>query len=151
MQSSKRGNLGTFDAHDWKVGIVVAEFNTDITGQLLESALKRAEDYGLSRDEINVVHVAGAMEIPLALQHLAASGRYRALLAIGCVILGDTPHFDYVCKFATEGILRVQLDHRVPVGFGVLTCNNKEQAEARAGLGSEHLDAALQLAKVLEG
>jgi 6,7-dimethyl-8-ribityllumazine synthase len=71
-------------------------------------------------------------------------------MAIGCVIKGDTPHFDYVCEFVTAGILRVQLDNLVPVGFGVLTCNNLEQAKTRSKLGGAHLDAVLQQARVLQ-
>jgi len=150
MQKANRGDFAPFDAHDWKIGIVVAQFNAHITEQLYESAVARAADYGIAADNIATIRVAGAVEIPLALQSLAERDEYRALLAVGCVINGETPHFDYVCKFVTEGILRVQLDTSVPIGFGVLTCGNEAQAVARAHLGGEHLDAALHLAKVLE-
>lgn len=149
MQHAQQANHETFDASSWRIGIVVAQFNTGVTDRLYQSALKRAAEYGMSEANIFTIKVAGSAEIPLALQHLAASGEYQALLAIGCVIRGDTPHFDYVCKFVTEGVLRVQLDHKIPVGFGVLTCNDQAQAEARANLGGDHLDAAVQLAKAL--
>jgi 6,7-dimethyl-8-ribityllumazine synthase len=138
-----------FDASTWKIGIVVAQFNQQITDQLYDAAIQRASDYGIRPENITTLRVAGAVELPLALQQLARVGGYQALLAIGCVIDGQTPHFEYVCKFATEGILRVQLDHNLPIGFGVLTCRTLEQARARAHLGGEHLDAAMSLAKSL--
>lgn len=149
MQQANQAITEVFDASSWRIGVVVAQFNQDITRQLYDSSLKRAADYKIKPDNIATLKVAGAVELPVALQHLAASGEFRALLAIGCVIKGETPHFDYVCKLASEGILRVQLDSKIPIGFGILTCDTKEQAQARANLGGEHLDAALQLAKVM--
>ncbi len=150
MQKAQKANFEPFDASDWSVGVVVAQFNSGITDRLLAGALARAAEYKVPADKVRVVKVAGSAEIPLALQHLAKSGQYQALLAIGCVIKGDTPHFDYVCKFAVDGILRVQLDHDMPVGFGILTCNNEAEAEARAHLGGEHLDAVMQQARALQ-
>ena len=149
MQKAERADFAPFDAHNWRIALVVAQFNKQITGQLQASAIKRAADYNVPTKNIEVFPVAGAVEIPLVLQKLAASKKYDALLAVGCVINGETPHFDYVCKFVTEGVLRVQLDWKTPIGFGVLTCNNEAQAQARAHLGGEHLDAALQQAKLL--
>lgn len=149
MQQAKTADFGPFDAPEWKIGIVVARFNADITESLLQSALARAKDYKISPDNITVLEVAGSVEIPLALQSLAETGQYDALLSIGCVIKGETPHFDYVCKFATEGVLRVQLDYHMPIGFGVITCNTPEQAEARKHLGGDHLDATLHLAQAI--
>jgi 6,7-dimethyl-8-ribityllumazine synthase len=146
VRKADQGVTEVFDASEWRIGIVVAKFNSGITERLLSSALSRAEDYKIAK--VDVLHVAGSIEIPLVLDHLARSGNYQALLAIGCVIRGETPHFDYVCKFVNEGILRVQLDRSMPIGFGVLTCNNMAQAEARAGLGGEHLDAVLQQARL---
>jgi 6,7-dimethyl-8-ribityllumazine synthase len=149
MQQAKQGDFHPFDAAEWKLGIVVAEFNSHITELLLKSALKRAEDYGINPKNITVKKVAGSIEIPLVLQHFAKSKDYDALLAVGCVIKGETPHFDYVCKFVSEGILRVQLDYSMPIGFGVLTCNNEAEAKARATLGGEHLDAVMHQEKIL--
>lgn len=149
MQHAQTASLEPFDASNWRIGIVVASFNSNITDTLYENALSRAEQYRIPADHIDTVRVAGSVEIPLALQTLARTKRYKALLAIGCVIRGETPHFEYVCKLAAEGMLRVQLDHNVPIGFGVLTCEDEAQALARATLGGEHLDAALQLAKTL--
>ncbi|MES2971772.1 MAG: 6,7-dimethyl-8-ribityllumazine synthase [Patescibacteria group bacterium] len=149
MQKAQQAELTPFDASEWQLGVVVAQFNNHITDQLYQSAIRRAADYKLSPEAIKTVKVAGSVEMPLVLQHLAKTGRFQALLAIGCVIKGDTPHFDYVCSFVTSGILRVQLDHNMPIGFGVLTCETEAQALERAQLGGEHLDAVLQQAKVL--
>lgn len=150
MQQAKKGDPKPFNAKDWRIGIVVAQFNKHITDRLRDGAVARAADYQITEDNIDIVEVAGAVEIPLAVQHLAASGKYNALLAIGCIIRGDTPHFEYVCQFATQGIMSVQLVSKVPIGFGILTCQDEAQAEERARLGGEHLDAALQLAHVLK-
>ena len=150
MQQAQQATHKPFDASGWRVGIVVAQFNQHITEKLYQSALARAAEYKVGLSSIDTVKVAGSVEVPLALQHMAETGNYDVLLAVGCVIKGDTPHFDYVCQFATEGILRVQLDNKIPIGFGILTCNDEAQAKARAHLGGEHLDAAMQLAQALE-
>jgi len=150
MQKAQQAEFAPFEAQDWQIGLVVAQFNKHITMQLKDSALRRAAMYGINTANIDILVVAGAVEIPLVLQRLAESKRYRALLAIGCVINGETPHFEYVCRFVTDGILRVQLEHNTPIGFGVLTCNTEAQAQARANLGGEHLDAVLQQAKLLQ-
>ncbi|HLD08634.1 MAG TPA: 6,7-dimethyl-8-ribityllumazine synthase, partial [Methylophilaceae bacterium] len=139
-----KGDVKTFDAKGWKIGIVTAQFNSHITGVLQKSAIERAYEYGIGVPAIDTVAVAGVVEIPLVLQQMAQSKKYDVLLAIGCVIKGDTPHFDYVCKFVTEGILRVQLDESIPIALGVLTCNTEEQAEERKHLGGDHLDAVMQ-------
>ncbi len=149
MQKAKQAHYRPFDANEWRLGIVVAQFNKHITDELYESALKRAKQYKIPAARIETRRVAGAVEIPLVLQQMAATGSFDALLAIGCVIKGETPHFDYVCKFVTEGILRVQLDCKQPIGFGVLTCNNEGEAEARKHLGAEHLDAVMHQAHLL--
>ena len=149
MQKATTADFSPFDASDWRVAIVVAQFNRDITDQLHQTALARANDYDLKPANIDSFKVAGAIELPLVLQKLAASGDYQALVAIGCVIKGETPHFDYVCKFVSEGVLRVQLDQKVPIAFGILTCNNESEAQARAQLGGDYLDAVMHQAKVL--
>lgn len=150
MQHAERAKLELFDASTWRIGLVVALFNQQVTSLLHRSALDRAAAYKIAPENIDTITVAGAVEIPLALQIMAETGQYDALLAIGCVIQGATPHFDYVCKLVTEGILRVQLDYSMPVGFGVLTCATLAQAEERSQLGGDHLDAVLQLAKATQ-
>ncbi len=144
MPQAKQTDNQPFNAGTWRLGIVVARFNHHITDKLYQSAIGRAADYNLQEDSIDSVEVAGAVEIPLILQTLAKTGRYDALLAIGCVIRGETPHFDYVSKFVTEGVLKVQLTYDMPIGFGVLTCDDEAQAQARANLGADHLDAVMQ-------
>ncbi len=150
MQKTETGDFSPFDASDWKIGIVVAQFNRQITGALHKNALARAAEYQLKPENIITAEVAGSGEIPVVLQQMAESGDYQALLTIGCVIRGETAHFDYVCKFVTEGVLRVQLDYKQPIAFGVLMCNTEAEAQARTGLSANHLDAVMHQAKLLE-
>ncbi|MBI4128243.1 MAG: 6,7-dimethyl-8-ribityllumazine synthase [Parcubacteria group bacterium] len=129
-----------------KVGVVVSRFNQEITNQLLGNANQALRRYRVKEKNVTVVSVAGSIEIPYALQHLARLKRYDCLVALGCVIRGATAHFDYVCKMVQEGVLRVMLDHHIPIGFGVLTVNTLEQAQARIHVGGEAVAAALELA-----
>ncbi len=149
MQKAKIADFKPFDATSWKIGVVVSQFNQDIPEALCDSLLARAQEYNLQPSNISVFRVAGSVEVPLVLQQLAISKQYDVLIALGCVIKGDTPHFDYVCKFVTEGVLRVQLDQNIPIGFGILTCNNYKEAEARRKLGGQFLDAAMQQANTI--
>ena len=150
VQNVKKLKLEPFDARDWRLGIVRSQFNNHITSQLQKSVLVRAKKYGLKIDMITIAEVAGAIEVPLMLQRLAASGKYQVLVAISCIIRGETVHFEYVSKYVTEGILRVQLDYKIPIAFSVLTCDNEEQALARTKIGGDHLDAALHQARLLQ-
>ncbi len=135
-----------FDGRGLKVGLVAARFNTDITKGLTASALRYLAECRVAKKNIVVVSVAGSMEIPYALQKLASVKRFDCLVALGCVVKGETPHFDYVCKTAQEGALRVSLDFHIPVGFGVITVNSLEQAKARVHSGADAASAALELA-----
>ena len=145
-----------FDGSKAKVGIVAARWNKEITDGLLESALVMLKKNKVTEQNIKVVSIAGSVEIPFALHKLAQSkkparpggrsGGYDFLIALGCVIRGDTPHFDYVCKMAQEGILKVMIEDNIPVGFGVLTVNNLKQAKARIHVGGEAVLAGLELA-----
>lgn len=128
-----------------KVGIVVSKFNKEVTQAMLSSAKEKLADCQVEETDVRVVEVAGAIEIPYALQKLAKSGKFDCLVAIGCVIRGDTPHFDYVCKSAQEGVLRVSLDHSIPIGFGVITVNTLEQTKSRFHVGGGAVLAALEL------
>lgn len=134
------------DGHKLKVGIVTARFNREITEELTASALQCLEECQVAKKNITTVSVAGSMEIPYALQKLVRTKRFDCLVAIGCVVRGETPHFDYVCRTAQEGALRVSLDHNIPIGFGVITVNSLDQAKARGHLGAEAVRAALELA-----
>ena len=128
-----------------RFGIVVSRFNELISGKLLEGAKDILMRHEVRHQDIDVFWVPGAWEIPLAVKELALSGRYDALLALGAVIRGDTPHFDYVAAETSKGLAHVGLEHRMPVAFGVLTCDDLEQALLRAGskAGNKGVDAAL--------
>lgn len=133
-------------------GIVVARFNDAVTSRLYAGAVEMLTTAGASHDHIRAVTVPGAVEVPLAVRELAETRHYAGIVALGCVIRGETTHYDYVCKAVTEGVLRVQLDHHIPVGFGVLTVENVAQADARSrtdgsnNVGADAASAVVELA-----
>ena len=134
---------------DLRVGIAVARFNSGVTERLLAGALDVCAQAGIEGDRVCVLRVPGAFELPLAAQELIRRG-CEAVICLGAVIRGETPHFEYVCQQAAAGIMRVALDHHVPVAFGVLTCDTAEQAYARAGgdagnKGAEAARSALEM------
>lgn len=129
-----------------KVGIAVARWNSEITEGLLQNAIQVLKNCNIVEKNIKVISVAGSVEIPFALHKMAKSKKYDFLVALGCVIKGDTPHFDYVCKMAQEGVLKVMIEDNIPVGFGVITVNNIKQAKKRIHVGGETVLAALGLA-----
>jgi 6,7-dimethyl-8-ribityllumazine synthase len=129
-----------------QVAIVVSKFNGEITTKLLTSALDELERIGVDRDRLTIVPVPGAFELPLAAMALAKTRRYVCVVALGCVIRGETPHFDYVAAEAASGLQLAALETGVPVAFGVLTLENAGQAEARAGKGAEAVRTALEMA-----
>lgn len=136
------------------VAIVVSDFHRDITEGLLSGALEAAREAGIDRDSCPVFRVPGAWELPVAAQTAAASERFSAVVALGCVVRGETPHFDYVAGEASRGLARIALEWGVPIGFGLLTTDTMEQAEARAKAGPENkgreaMIAALETAGVL--
>ena len=130
------------------VGVVVSRFNGEITGALLANALEELERSGVEREAITVMPVPGAFELPLAAMALAKTRRYACIVALGCVIRGDTPHFDFVAAEAASGLQLAALETGVPVAFGVLTCDNRQQAEARLGRGADAVRGALEMADV---
>ena len=117
------------------VAVVVSKFNGDITTQLLESAFAELDAIGVARSQLTVVPVPGAFELPIAAMALAKTRRYLCVIALGCVIRGETPHFDYVASEAASGLQLAGLETGIPVSFGVLTCDTREQAEARVSQG----------------
>jgi len=129
-----------------RIAIVVAKFNGEITTQLLESALAELDEIGIDRSQLTVVPVPGAFELPLASMALAKTRRYACVIALGCVIRGETPHFEYVASEAASGLQLAALETGIPVAFGVLTCETREQAEARVGKGAEAARTALEMA-----
>ncbi|GAA4804935.1 6,7-dimethyl-8-ribityllumazine synthase [Nocardioides caeni] len=146
-------DLVPVDCHDLRVAVVAASWHTEVMDGLIAGAQRAFADHKL--EEPVVVRVPGAFELPVTAAALAPS--YDAVIALGVVIRGGTPHFDYVCNAATDGLTRVSLDHVTPVGFGLLTCDDEQQALDRAGLegssedkGYEAASAALQTAATLK-
>jgi 6,7-dimethyl-8-ribityllumazine synthase len=128
------------------VGVVVARFNGKVTTQLLDSALAELVDAGVRQEAITIMVVPGAFELPLAATALAKTRRFACIVALGCVIRGDTPHFDYVSSEAASGLQLAALETGVPVSFGVLTLDRVEQAEPRIHKGAEAVRSALEMA-----
>ncbi|HET9766030.1 MAG TPA: 6,7-dimethyl-8-ribityllumazine synthase [Thermoanaerobaculia bacterium] len=128
-----------------RFGVAASRFNGALVDQLLGGAVDCLQRHGTAGEAIEIVRVPGAWELPVALEWLAASGRFHALVALGVVLRGETPHFDYICGECSRGISRVTERHGVPVAFGVLTCDTVEQAAARAGgkAGNKGWEAAL--------
>lgn len=128
-----------------RFAIVISRFNELISGKLLEGAKDTLVRHGARAQDIDIFWVPGAWEVPLAVKEIALKGRYDAIIALGAVIRGDTPHFDYVAGEVSKGLALVSLDQRIPVAFGVLTTDNLEQALLRAGskAGNKGTDAAL--------
>ncbi len=136
------------------MAVLVSRYNEIVTTRLLEGARQCLRETGVAEARVDVIWVPGAFELPVAAETAAASGRYAALVALGCVIRGETPHFDYVAGEAARGLGNVALAHQLPIGFGVLTTETLEQAIARAGgasgnKGYEAAAAALTTADVL--
>jgi 6,7-dimethyl-8-ribityllumazine synthase len=147
------------DAGDWftgRVGIVVARFNAGITDRLYRGAVAALLDAGIDAGQIDAFQVPGAIEIPAMVSTMGAREDYRALIAIGCVIRGETPHFEYVCRMAADGCREVSVSEEVPIGFGVLTCDTADQAVERSvdplkdpsghNVGADAAKAALETA-----
>jgi 6,7-dimethyl-8-ribityllumazine synthase len=130
------------------VGVVVGRFNGELTGELLTRALDELERAGVGREAVTVVPVPGAFELPLAAMALAKTRRYSCIVALGAVIRGETPHFDYVASEAASGLQLAGLETGIPVAFGVLTCDNEQQARERLDKGAEAVRTALEMADV---
>ena len=128
------------------VGVVVSRFNGSVTTQLLDGALAELSAAGVRQEAITIMVVPGAFELPLAATALAKTRRFACIVALGCIIRGDTPHFDYVSSEAASGLQLAALETGVPVSFGVLTLDRVEQAEPRIGKGAEAVRSALEMA-----
>jgi 6,7-dimethyl-8-ribityllumazine synthase len=145
---------GTGTGSGRRIAIVVAKWNDFVTERLRAGAVAALEAAGVAPDATTIVRVPGAFEIPLAAQHAAESGRFDAIVCIGCVIRGETPHFEYIASAVAHGITHAAAATGVPMGFGVLTTNSAEEALARAGQGPsnkghEAAIAALEMADVV--
>ena len=149
--NSTEGNL---NAGDMRFGIVVSKFNEFVTGRLEAAALDTLKQHGALEDTIHVVRVPGAFEIPLVARQLAQSKQFDAVLCLGAVIRGETPHFDFISAEMSRGIAQASLDTGIPVIFGVLTTNSSEEALARAGTevnrGAEAACTAIEMATLMK-
>ena len=136
---------GTLTAKGVKFGIVVSRFNDFINKRLLDGALDALSRHGAEDENVSIVKVPGSFEIPLMAKKLADSGKYDAIICLGAVIRGATPHFEYISAEVTKGIAKVTLDSGIPISFGILTTDNIEQAIERAGTksGNKGWDAAM--------
>lgn len=126
---------GQLEGGGLRFGVVVSRFNRSVTAPLLSGALEALAAHGVADDDVLVAHVPGAFEIPYAAKRLAHAGQYDALICLGAVVRGETPHFDYICAEVTRALGRIMDAHRLPIAFGVLTTDTIEQALARAGEG----------------
>lgn len=146
--------VGETQSDGLKIGIVVSRFNEMITEGLLEGALSTLKEAGVADEDITVVRVPGSFEIPLAAQRLAESKEFQAIVCLGAVIRGETPHFDYICLQASNGVLEVALKYDLPVTFGIITADTVEQALARAdedrNKGSEAAIGAVEMANLMK-
>lgn len=136
--------------HKTKIAIVVSEFNQEITSKLLEGAQQRLHALQIPEKNITIAHVPGAVEIPLTAAWFAKTKQHDAIIALGCVIRGETNHYDYVCQMVSQGCMNVMLQYELPVIFGVLTTDTEEQALDRVGgafghKGIEAVDAAMRM------
>lgn len=143
---------GTPAGTDRRFAVVASRFNAEIVEKLVDGALDALVRHGAAADDIDVVWVPGAWELPLAARRLLATERYDALVAVGAVIRGDTPHFDFVAGEASRGIAQASADFDTPIGFGLLTCDDDGQARARAGgaHGNKGWDAALAALELVD-
>jgi 6,7-dimethyl-8-ribityllumazine synthase len=129
---------GALDATGVRIAVIVARFNADITDRMLEGAREALAEHGVPESDVEVIRVPGAWELPQAAARAVEAARFDAIVTLGCVIRGETPHFDYVCQEATLGLGAVARASSVPVVFGVLTTDDHAQASARAGEGRDN-------------
>lgn len=156
--ASSLHNLSDYDpkkvpsASGMRFGIVVSEWNSKITGALLQGAVNTLIANGAQEEDIVIKTVPGSFELIYGASQFVKSGTVDAVIAIGCVIRGDTPHFEYICQGATQGLANLNTDYDVPVIYGLLTCNNLEQAEDRCGgmLGNKGDECAVTAIKMAD-
>jgi 6,7-dimethyl-8-ribityllumazine synthase len=151
MQGAEKGQAARLDGKDLRIGIVQARFNEELTSRLAEVCIDELVKMGVSSKHIRHVTVPGALEVPMALQAMADSERFDALVALGCIIRGETYHFELVANESGAGVTRVSLDHHLPVANAILTVENQEQAEARVEeKGRDAARVAVEMANLLD-
>ena len=150
MQDANKGSAAALDGKGLRIGIVQARFNEDITDALAAACLGELEQLGVAADDIDRMSVPGALEVPIALQAMAERKRYHALIALGCIIRGETYHFELVANESGAGVSRIALDYRMPVANAILTTENLEQALARqTDKGRDAARVAVEMARLL--
>jgi len=149
--SEYRPEEGSFNTGKIRIAVIAARWNATVTDALLDGPVRALARHGVSGAAVETFRVPGAFELPLASQQAARTGRFDAIISLGCVIRGDTPHFDYVCAETTRGIGHVALTENLPVGFGLLTTDNLQQALDRCGDNAENKgeEAALTILELL--
>ncbi|MEY2685016.1 MAG: hypothetical protein RJA09_2160 [Pseudomonadota bacterium] len=151
MQGANKGDTAELNGQGLRVGIVQARFNQGITNALAQACTEELVTLGVVADAVHHVQVAGALEVPLALKAMAASGRFDTLIALGCVIRGETYHFELVCNESASGVTRVALDHNIPIANAILTTENLSQAVARQDeKGRDAARVAIEMAHLLK-
>ncbi|HRP29789.1 MAG TPA: 6,7-dimethyl-8-ribityllumazine synthase [Burkholderiaceae bacterium] len=151
MQDADRGQAGDLDGSELRIAIVQARFNRPLTDALRDACVAELRALGVAEGDIVQVSVPGALEVPIALDALASSERYDALVAIGCVVRGETYHFELVANESGAGVTRVALDHQIPVANAILTVENEAQAWARTGdKGRDAARVAVEMALLLD-
>ena len=151
MQDADKGQAVDLDGTDLRIGIVQARFNEKLTDQLAQSCIGELEALGVASKHIKHVTVPGALEVPVALNAMAQSDRFDALIALGCIIRGETYHFELVANESGRGVSRVSLDHEIPVANAILTVENEAQAWARAEeKGRDAARVAVEMANLLD-
>jgi 6,7-dimethyl-8-ribityllumazine synthase len=151
MQDADKGQAADLDGTDLRIGIVQARFNEKLTTQLAQSCMAELETLGVAAKHIRLVTVPGALEVPVALNAMAQSDRFDALIALGCIIRGETYHFELVANESGAGVSRVSLDHAVPVANAILTVENETQGWARAeSKGRDAARVAVEMARLME-
>jgi 6,7-dimethyl-8-ribityllumazine synthase len=151
MQGADKGQAGRLDGRELRIGIVQARFNHELTGQLAKVCIDELVALGVAAKHIQHVTVPGALEVPTALQAMADSERFDALIALGCIIRGETYHFELVANESGAGVTRVSLDHHLPIANAILTVEDQAQAEARVEeKGRDAARVAVEMANLLD-
>jgi 6,7-dimethyl-8-ribityllumazine synthase len=151
MQDADQGPVTEIDGRDLRIGIVQARFNSPLTNKLAQSCLAELQELGVSAKHVRHVTVPGALEVPVALMTMADTDEYDALIALGCIIRGETYHFELVANESGAGVSRVSLDHQIPIANAILTVENEAQAWARVeDKGRDAARVAVEMANLME-
>ncbi|MFN4265023.1 MAG: 6,7-dimethyl-8-ribityllumazine synthase [Aquabacterium sp.] len=151
MQGADKGQATNLDGRNLRIGIVQARFNDELTGRMAQECIAELTSLGVSAEDIRHVTVPGALEVPLALQAMANSEQYDALVALGCIIRGETYHFELVANESGSGVTRLTLDYQLPIANAILTVENEAQAEARVvDKSRDAARVAVEMANLLE-